>query len=73
MDKVTTKLNLTRLNWWSAFKQSLNIKGYDYYKHPDELKYRYPAPGSCPKLPEDHPNLYKQHWKTPYRDSPYNI
>ena len=21
----------------------------------------------------DHPNLYKKHWKTPFRDSPYNV
>lgn len=51
----------------------MNIRGYNYYKPPPELKYRYPAPGSCAHDEEDHPNLYKKHWKTPYRESPYNI
>jgi len=73
MDKVVGRLNQTRLNWWQAFKQGVNLKGYNYYKPPPELKYRYPAPGSAPLDPVDHPNLYKKHWKTPYRESPYNI
>jgi len=73
MDKVLGKLNQTRLNWYQAFKGGIGIKGYDYYKVPAELKYRYPAPGSCPHDEVDHPNLYKKHWKTPYRESPYNI
>lgn len=49
------------------------MKGYGYYKPPPEIKYRYPAPGSCALDEVDHPNLYKKHWKTPYRESPYNI
>jgi hypothetical protein len=49
------------------------VKGYNYYKPPPEIKYRYPAPGSAPHDEVDHPNLYKKHWKTPYRESPYNI
>jgi len=49
------------------------VKGYNYYKPPPEIKYRYPAPGSAPHDQNDHPNLYKAHWKTPYRESPYNI
>ena len=73
MDKVLGKLNQTRLNWYQAFKGGIGIKGYDYYKPPAELKYRYPAPGSCPLDEVDHPHLYKKHWKTPYRESPYNI
>ena len=73
MDKVLGKLNQTRLNWYQAFKGGISVKGYDYYKHPAELKYRYPAPGSCPLDEADHPHLYKKHWKTPYRESPYNI
>ena len=37
------------------------------------IKYRYPAPGSAPLDRVDHPNLFKKHWKTPFRSSPYNI
>lgn len=73
MDKVLGKVNQTRLNWWQAFKSGINLKGYDYYKHPAELKYRYPAPGSCDQTEVDQPHLFKTHWKTPWRDSPYNI
>lgn len=73
MDKVVGRLNQTRHNWWEAFKLSISIKGYKYYVMPPELKFRYPAPGSCPLDEVDHPNLYKNHWKTPYRDSNYNI
>ena len=73
MDRIVGKINQTRLNWWEALKLSMNIRGYNYYKPPPELKYRYPAPGSAPHDEVDHPNLYKKHWKTPYRDSPYNI
>lgn len=49
------------------------MKGYGYYQPPPEVKYRYPAPGSSPHDRNDHPNLYKKHWKTPFRQSPYNI
>lgn len=73
MDKVLNKVNQTRLNWWQAFKLGISLKGYDYYKPPPEIKYRYPAPGSVPHDEVDHPNLYKKHWKTPYRDSTYFI
>jgi len=40
---------------------------------PDEIRYRYPAPGSCTHDHHSYPHLYKKHWKTPFRDSPYNI
>ncbi len=73
MDKVLGKVNQTRLNWWQAFKIGVNLKGYEYYKPPAELKYRYPAPGSVALDNESYPHLQKQHWKTPYRDSVYNI
>ncbi len=73
MDKVLGKINNTRLNWWQAVKMGINLKGYDYYKHPAELKYRYPAPGSVPHSNVDHPHLYKKHWKTPFRESTHNI
>lgn len=49
------------------------MKGYNYYKPPPELKYRYPAPGSHAIDRESYPNVFKEHWKTPYRESPYNI
>ena len=52
---------------------SVSVKGHDYYEIPEEIKYRYPAPGSCPLDQSDHPNLYKKHWKTPFRESNYNI
>ena len=52
---------------------AVSVKGHYYYDIPPELKYRYPAPGSCPLDKSDHPNLYKKHWKTPFRESPYNI
>ena len=73
MDKVLGKVNQTRLNWYQALKNGINLKGYGYYKPPSELKYRYPAPGSVPHDEVDHPHLYKKHWKTPFRESPYNI
>jgi hypothetical protein len=73
MDKVLGKVNQTRLNWYQALKNGMNLKGYGYYKPPAELKYRYPAPGSGPLDEVDHPHLFKKHWKTPFRESPYNI
>jgi len=73
VDKVVAKLSNTRHNWWEAFKLGISIKGYKYYKPPPELKYRYPAPGSCDHSEVDNPHLYKKHWKTPYRESNYNI
>ncbi len=73
MDKVLAKVSQTRLNWYHAVKGGLLVKGYEYYKPPPEIKYRYPAPGSCPLDEVDHPHLYKKHWKTPFRESPYNI
>ena len=50
-----------------------NIKGYEYYQAPDEIRYRYPAPGSVALDETSYPHLFKKHWKTPFRDSPYNI
>jgi hypothetical protein len=50
-----------------------NIKGYEYYKMPDEVRMRYPAPGSVALDESSYPHLFKKHWKTPFRDSPYNI
>ena len=73
VDKAIRKIAKTKDNVWAAFKLSLNLKGYEYYKPPPELRYRYPAPGSSPHHKEDHPHLYKTHYKTPYRYSHYNI
>lgn len=67
------KARATRTNWFEAFKLAGSVKGHKYYAIPEAIKYRYPAPGSCPMDVEDHPNLYKKHWKTPFRSSPYNI
>ena len=73
MDKVVSKVKRVRFNWWEAFKKSVRIPGYAYYKVPAEVKYRYPAPGSVPNDPINKPNLYKHDWKTPFRDSKYNV
>ena len=73
MDKVVTTFRATRERWYEAFKLARGVRGHAYYKIPDGIKYRYPAPGSCPHDKDDHQNLFKPHWKTPYRDSPYNI
>ena len=73
VEKLLSKARTTRNNWYEAFRVARGVKGHEYYKIPAELKYRYPAPGSCPLDEVDHPNLYKKHWKTPFRDSPFNI
>lgn len=73
VEKLISKAKLARSNWWEAFRLARGVRGDDYYEIPAEIKYRYPAPGSCPLDKVDHPNLYKKHWKTPFRDSPYNI
>lgn len=72
-DKVVKKLTSTRKNWYEAFKLAVNIKGYEYYQYPEEIRYRYPAPGSGALDETSYPHLFKKHWKTPFRDSPYNI
>jgi hypothetical protein len=66
---------------WSAFKSAARPTGYNYYEGTDvtssqmpaQLKYRFPAPGSCPLDEIDHPNLYDNDWKLPYRNSVHNI
>jgi len=54
-------------------KKGINIHGYEYYKPPEGVKYRYPAPGSCALDVDDHFNLYKDDWKRPFRQSELNI
>lgn len=73
MNKVIRRVKQTRENCWEAFKSTVRLRGYEYYKPPPEVKYRYPAPGSVPQTPEDKPNLYKNHWKTSFKDSELNI
>ena len=73
MDKLLKQAHKSKGNWWVAFKDTVNLPGYRYYEHPTELKYRYPAPGSCNHDRVDHPNLFKRHWKTPFKDSHLNV
>ena len=73
MDKVIGKIKNVRFNWWEAFKQGVKLNGYEYYKPPKEIKYRYPAPGSVPLDKRSKPNLFKKDFKLPYKDSLYNI
>ena len=73
MDKVVSKIKNVRVNWWEAFKEFWRLPGYHYYQMPKELKFRYPAPGSCPRTEADRPNLYKKDWKMSFKDSQYNI
>lgn len=73
VDKLVKTVSTTRKNWYEAFKMSVNIKGYEYYEMPEEIRMRYPAPGSVPHDKDSYPHLYKKHWKTPFRDSNYNI
>jgi hypothetical protein len=70
---IVNTVKIARADAWSAFKAGISIRGYKYYEPPKELKYRYPAPGSCPHDVEDYPHLYKNDWKTPFRQSEYNI
>lgn len=73
VDRIVKKVQTTRQNWWEAFKIGCNLHGYNYYEIPPELRYRYPAPGSCQPTPTDMPHLFKKNWKTPFRDSIFNI
>lgn len=63
----------SRADAWSAFKKGISIPGYRYYKPHDEIKYRYPAPGSCDFNEVDKAHMYKLDWKQPFRTSEYNI
>jgi len=73
VDRVVHATKKAQKDMWGAFKAGLAIKGYAYYEPPAEIKYRYPAPGSCSLDVKDHPNLYKNDWKVPYRNSDYYI
>lgn len=73
MDKILKRVKKVRNNWSEAFKVSVNIHGYNYYDLPGELRYRYPAPGSCALDKTSHLHLFKNHWKVPFRDSHFNV
>jgi hypothetical protein len=72
-NRVVKKVYEVRNNWYAAFCQGIALKGYEYYKIPENIKYRYPAPGSVPHDEVSYPHLFKKHWKTPFRDSHFNI
>lgn len=72
-DKIVNAVKKSRADMWGAFKKGIRITGYQYYTPPTEVKYRYPAPGSCPLDKDSHPHMYKLDWKTPFRVSEYNI
>lgn len=73
IERLVSQAQKTQKNWFEAFKAAGNLHGYNYYEIPPELRYRYPAPGSCHHTKTDMPNLFKKHWKTPFRDSQFNI
>ena len=74
VDKILKRIEVTKQNWWTHLKKQSNISNsYKYYEIPPNLKYRYPAPGSCEPTTTDQPHLFKKHWKTPFRRSQYNI
>jgi hypothetical protein len=73
VDKVIKAVKKGRGDMWDAFKKTISIPGYKYYEPPEGIKYRFPAPGSCSMDVKDHPNLYKNDWKTPFRSSDYNV
>ena len=47
--KLVAKAKNIKGNWWEAFCLAGNVRGHEYYKIPDGIKYRFPAPGSCPQ------------------------
>jgi len=73
VDKVIKNVKRNNHAMWDAFKAGCNIHGYQYYEIPPELRYRYPAPGSVALDKKSFPHLFKKHWKTPFRDSAFNI
>lgn len=72
-DKIVNAVKKSRADVWSSFKKGISITGYKYYKPHDEVKYRYPAPGSCALDNVDRRHMYKLDWKTPFRVSEYNV
>ena len=73
VEKVIKNVKRNNHVMWDAFKAGMNIHGYNYYEIPPELRYRYPAPGSTAIDKKSFPHMFKAHWKTPFRDSQFNI
>ena len=73
VDKFVKHVKRARAEAWGTFGRALKPVGYHYYTPPEAVKYRYPAPGSCALEEHDHPNLFKNDWKTPFRHSEFNI
>ena len=73
MSKLVKSIKRVRADQWQSFKDTISIKGYKYYVPPPEIKYRYPAPGSCAITEEDRPHMFKDDWKEAYRTSIYNV
>lgn len=71
-DKLVSAVKKSRADVWKAFKKGISIQGYKYYEPPQEVKYRYPAPGSVMLDPADK-RFLKLDWKTPYKSTNYYV
>lgn len=71
-DKIVNAVKKTRADVWGAFKRGISIQGYKYYEPPQEIKYRYPAPGSV-QLDQSDKRHLKLDWKTPYKSTNYYV
>jgi len=72
-DKLVNAVKKSRADVWSAFKKSISLQGYKYYQPPQEIKYRYPAPGSVALDEADKRFQEKLDWKTPYKNTNYYV
>jgi len=72
-DKLVTAVKKSRADVWSAFKKGISLQGYKYYQPHQEIKYRYPAPGSVALDDNDKRHLEKVDWKTPYKNTNYYV
>jgi hypothetical protein len=72
-DKLVNAVKKSRADVWSAFKKGISIQGYKYYQPHQEVKYRYPAPGSVALDENDKRHLEKIDWKTPYKNTTYYV
>ena len=46
LKKLYNVAESTGMRWWEANKLARGVRGHQYYKMPEMIKYRYPAPGS---------------------------
>ena len=72
-DKIVKAVKKSRAGVWSAFKKGVSLQGYKYYDAPQEIKYRYPAPGSVALDEADKRFQTKLDWKTPYKNTNYYV